>query len=143
MMSVMKRLLLLLILAVVVSPAWAEMGPGKSFPATVSRVVDGDTLKFEVTLFNVVVRGTCRMLGYNAPEIRGEERPLGLEAAEKLKELVGDGEVLVLAEENADRYGRWLCDIFLEDGTHVNAEMRQWLEEQGYAGVGKYDRLEN
>lgn len=106
--------------------------------ATITNVVDGDTLKFQHPL----ISQTCRMTGYNAPEMRGPEAPEGEVAKAKLAEMALDKQAVVLWRDHTDRYGRWLCLVILDDGTNVNATMRKWLEARGYEGVGKYDYLD-
>ena len=106
--------------------------------ATITHVVDGDTLKFQHPL----VAQTCRMTGYNAPEMHGAEAPEGQVAKDKLAEMVLERQAIVLWRDHTDRYGRWLCIVLLDDGTNVNTAMRKWLEARGYDGVGKYDYLE-
>ena len=130
-----------LIIAAALILALAAPALADEFTARVVSVHDGDTFNFEHEHLNVVIKGTCRMLGYNAPELRGEEKPLGNQATDKLTQLLGGQTVNVTIEHN-DKYGRALCDVYLQDGTHVNAVMRAWLTEIGYTGVGKYDRLE-
>lgn len=99
--------------------------PLYAFEAEVTSVIDGDTFYFDAKLLNVVVRGKCRTLHYNAPEI-GEEKYRG--ATNKLSELIEDKTVEIKAEK-ADRYGRWLCEVQLPDGTNVNDVMREYLKD--------------
>ena len=112
------------------------------FRVEADKIVDGDTFTFRHAHLDVDISGTCRMTGYNAPEVRGKEKPLGLEASTRLAKLLTRSQVKITAEKR-DRYGRWLCDVWLEDGTHVNTDMRAWLENKGFKGVGKYDYLED
>ncbi|MEU6698816.1 thermonuclease family protein [Pseudonocardia sp. NPDC046786] len=92
--------------------------------ATVSRVVDGDTV-------DVVVDGReqrIRLLNIDTPEtVHPDEdvQCLGPEAAAHLRSLLPAGtEVEVLVdEETTDRYDRVLAGIRLDDGRLVNAEM--------------------
>lgn len=111
------------------------------FSAKVLSVQDGDTIRIEQRVRNVHIEETCRLVGYNAPETRGKEKPLGEKAEKKLRSMVRDKTLTVQASER-DKYGRLLCNAWLKDGTHVNAAMRSWLESIGYKGVGKYDHME-
>lgn len=128
-MGLLIRCVILLLLA---SPALAEEAVGRVY-----WYADGDSFKFN----NSEGRDECRMLGYNAPEWNAQGPPSGAAAKEKLKGLV-DGKDIRIRAEKRDKYQRLLCDVFLEDGTHVNKVMRAWLEAQGYKGVGKYDWME-
>lgn len=119
------RLLALLLLVLVVSPAAAG-----SIDGTVLRVVDGDTI--DVQLADRVEK--VRYIGVNAPEIhhpiRGEE-PGGREAAEVNRRLlVGRHVRLELDMRTRDRYRRLLAYVWAGD-TMVNAE----LVRLGYAQV--------
>ncbi len=100
--------------------------------AFVSRAVDGDTL--EATLDDgTVVK--IRMLGVNTPESVDPRRPVecfGKEASKHMAELVAGKRVLLAADPQADevdKYGRLLRNVFLEDGTDVNAA----IVRDGYA----------
>ncbi len=126
----MNRLCLAVIILILPFPAWAS-----EFEAKVTRVVDGDTLDFEAEILNVVVKGTCRMLDYDAPESyvmeHGKWRETGdpeaAAATRRLGELVGDGPVRIRAGRT-DRYGRWLCEVWLPNGMSINKTMRDFLE---------------
>jgi len=92
--------------------------------ATVSRVVDGDTV-------DVVLEGReqrIRLLNIDTPETvdpNEDVQCLGPEAAAHLASLLPAGtEVEVLADEQTtDRYDRMLAGIRLDDSRLVNAEM--------------------
>ena len=85
------------------------------YKAKVTKVVDGDTVYVEADLgFFIKTHLKLRLAGINAPEIRGEERPKGLEATEYLKKLLGDREVIIETEKTG-KYGRWIAKIYLEE----------------------------
>lgn len=100
--------------------------------ATVSRVVDGDTVK-------VLVNGeeeTLRMIGVNTPETVDPRRTVecfGKEASNAMKNRLTEGaEVTLIADQtqdNEDKYGRLLRYIEDADGQDVGL----WLIAQGYA----------
>jgi endonuclease YncB( thermonuclease family) len=113
-------------LAVLLLAAQAPASGG--FEADVVAVVDGDTFQFEAGLINVIIRGRCRMLRYNAPELAGAERAEGLRAKEKLGGLIG-GKTVRVEAKGTDKYGRWLCEVWLPDGTNVNDIMREHLKD--------------
>ncbi|MCC6563897.1 thermonuclease family protein [Candidatus Uhrbacteria bacterium] len=109
-----------------------EMGDSTSTNAYVSRAVDGDTL--EATLDDGA-EVKIRMLGVNTPESVDPRRPVecfGKEASKHTAELVAGKRALLQADPQADevdRYGRLLRNVYLEDGTDVNAA----LVRDGYA----------
>ncbi len=97
----------------------------------VQRVVDGDTL----------VLGTgerVRLIGVNTPETKHPQKPVeafGKEASEFTKRMV-EGKLVRLEfdplssrrSDGKDRYSQTLAYVFLQDGTHLNAE----IIRQGY-----------
>lgn len=101
--------------------------------ATVIRAVDGDT--FTVTLDAEPGEWKIRMLGINTPESVDPRKPVecfGKEASRHLRELIEGKRVRLEADSQADerdKYGRLLRNVFLQDGTDVNAT----LVRDGYA----------
>lgn len=96
--------------------------------AEIVRVVDGDT--FVAKLDNEEAEWTVRMLGINTPETVDPRKPVecfGKEASNRLKELLPAGSRILLvadpAADERDKYGRLLRNVFLADGTDVNAAM--------------------
>lgn len=101
--------------------------------ALVLRVIDGDTV--EVAMDGEKEPIKVRLLGVNTPESVDIRRPVecfGKEASRFLQTLV-EGQRVRLEEDlqadERDKYARLLRNVFLEDGTDVNAAM----VEQGYA----------
>jgi micrococcal nuclease len=86
----------------------------------VVKVVDGDTFDL---MSDKKIR--VRLFGIDSPE-RGQ--PFNVKAREFTAELIAGKEVKV-AVHNKDRYGRFVCDVYLDDGTSVSAE----LVKAGYA----------
>ncbi len=93
--------------------------------ATVVRVVDGDT--FEARL-DGDGDWKIRMLGINTPESVDPRRSVecfGKEASAHAKQILEGKRVRLEADPRADerdKYGRLLRNVYLEDGTDVNAE---------------------
>lgn len=79
----------------------------------VVKVIDGDT--FEMKSGNAKMR--VRLFGIDSPE-RGQA--FNVKAKEFTASLIADKNVRVVII-NKDRYGRFVADVFLEDGTHVNS----------------------
>lgn len=104
--------------------------PAYLYRAVVVRVIDGDTIDVDIDLgFYVwIKKQRIRLLGIDAPEVKGETRPEGLAATEHLKSLI-EGESIILrtvkGDDGGDRddsFGRWLGTIYHGD-IDVNAEM--------------------
>jgi micrococcal nuclease len=87
----------------------------------VVKVSDGDTI--EVLVDNKSVR--IRLFGIDAPE-RGQA--FNVKAREFLASLVAANEITYEVVD-IDQYKRVVADVFLSDGTHVNARMI----EEGFA----------
>ncbi|MGC5699969.1 thermonuclease family protein [Pseudomonas sp. NFXW11] len=91
-------------------------------PATVQRVVDGDTL-------HLSDGRRVRMLGLNAPELAGKGRaaePLAKAARQRLQRLVArsGGRVgLLPGRERHDRYGRTLAHVYDRNGRNLEAQL--------------------
>jgi len=101
--------------------------PERMLKATVTRVVDGDTL-------DVLVDGReerVRLIGVDAPEVRGEAEPYGAEGmAFARQRLTGQAVDLELDVEERDRYGRLLAYVWI-GGELFN----ETLVREGYATV--------
>lgn len=132
---------------VAVDPAPATEGDGRQ--ATVTRVVDGDTVDVR---YPDGTTDTVRLLGVDSPELDGRNQPTEFEgvpdtdagrqclegaahAASAFAERHLAGvTVEVVVDETADRrdrYGRLLAYVLLPDGTNVNYR----LVETGHARV--------
>ena len=81
-------------------------------PATVVRIVDGDTLRVTVDLgFDLHLDATIRLLGIDTPE-RFTER--GKKATAFVRERIDTGSKVFLRSFKRGKYGRWLGDVFYE-----------------------------
>lgn len=111
-----------------------------NYKARVVGVYDGDSVTIDIDLgFNIWMRNQkVRLYGIDTPEIRGEERPEGLVAKDRLKELILDKDIIITSyKDRTGKYGRWLATIFLkeEDGSWMN--INQTLLAEGLAKVYK------
>lgn len=101
--------------------------------AIVIHVADGDTLEAQMDGASTTIK--VRFLGVNTPETVDPRRAVecfGKEASAFTKQLLQGKRVLLQEDpqaDNIDKYGRFLRNIFLEDGTDVNA----LLVKEGYA----------
>ena len=87
---------------------------------SVKRVVDGDTIVLE--------NGErVRLIGVDTPETVHPNKPVqyfGKEASAFTKNMVEGKKVKLEYDwQRKDRYGRTLAYVYLEDGTHLNAEI--------------------
>ena len=95
-----------------------------NYRAFVTGVYDGDSITIDIDLgFNNWMKNQkVRLFGINTPEIRGEERPDGLVARDRLRELILDKEIVITSyKDKSGKYGRWLATVFLkQDGMFEN-----------------------
>jgi micrococcal nuclease len=87
----------------------------------VVKVIDGDT--FEMKAGNEKFR--VRLFGIDSPE-RGQA--FNVKAKEFTASLIADREVTVIIR-NKDRYGRFVGDVYRDDGLYINSE----IVKAGYA----------
>jgi micrococcal nuclease len=109
------------------------------YKAKVIKVYDGDTITANVDLgFKISFTEKFRLVGINAPEIRGEERELGLISRDALRGLILDKEIIICTyKDKKGKYGRYLGDIKIEvDGEIIF--VNDWLVEQGLAVYQEY-----
>jgi endonuclease YncB( thermonuclease family) len=119
------------------------------YQATVHHVVDGDTVYFNLTKmfnltvdfgFNILDTVTLtktavmdfRLYGINTPEVVGITKTAGLAASAELARLLGLGSIRVVSYK-ADKYGRWLADIYVQPATGVEIWVNQTLINGGFA----------
>lgn len=107
------------------------------YRATVLDVYDGDTIRVEIDLgFGLKWCGydnkgvKIRLYGLNTPEVRGEERDLGLISRDKVRELILNKTVILKTiKDSTEKYGRYLGIIITEDNLNIN----EFLIKEGYA----------
>jgi endonuclease YncB( thermonuclease family) len=86
------------------------------YSATVVRVIDGDTVVFDVDLgFHLTLRNQpFRLVGVNAREL---SQPGGSEARDNLTAILTANPQVTLGSIKPDKYGsRWLADVTLPEG---------------------------
>jgi micrococcal nuclease len=98
------------------------------YRAEVYRVVDGDTLYCKADLgFGITKDVKGRLLGINAPETRGKQRPQGLIAKDALKDKI-EGKDVVIRTHKTGKYGRWIVEVWFGP---IN--INKWMVKNGYA----------
>ena len=97
------------------------------YRAFVTDVYDGDTITVDIDLgFRVHMQGIkVRLLGIDAPELRGSTLEKGRESRNRLKEMILSKNVLLkTVKDKKGKYGRWLATIYL-NGQDINQRMIQ------------------
>ena len=101
----------------------AAIGAIATTPATLERVVDGDTAIFHVGLR----RERVRFIGINAPEDTSRIDPYGPEATAYVQRILTPGRTIYLEQdaEQRDRYGRLLSYVWLaQPSSASDSELR-------------------
>jgi micrococcal nuclease len=116
------------------TPVFGREPTGLTERATVTRVIDGDTI--EVSLDGELYK--VRYIGIDTPETHNGLEWMGPEASRANARLVADRKVFLEKDvSETDRYGRLLRYVWLKDGGDwllVNAE----LLRMGFAQVSTY-----
>jgi micrococcal nuclease len=98
------------------------------YNAIITRAIDGDTVSADVDVgFYVHVYMTFRLLGVNCPEVHGDTRLKGLEAAEYTSVSLL-GKTVRIRTAKSDSFGRWLAQIYVGD-----VDFNQSLIDRGLA----------
>jgi micrococcal nuclease len=109
------------------------------YKAKVIKVYDGDTITVDIDLgFKIHFTESLRLLRINTPEVRGEERELGLISRDRLRELILNKEILIKTYKGKKgKYGRYLADIYI-DIDDVSICVNDWLVTEGLAEYKEY-----
>ena len=100
--------------------------------ATVTRVVDGDTIDISPSVEGL---SRVRLIGMDTPEVYRGTQPYGAEASAFAKQALEGQEVgLELDARKVDPFGRLLAYVHLPDGKMFN----ETLLEEGYAQVATF-----
>lgn len=119
------------------------MNPGYTYNARVAYIVDADTVDVDIDLgLNTWLhKQRLRLYGIDAWEIRGKERPDGLIAKDRVKELlpIGSAVVLQTIKDKTGKYGRWLAIIHVRDvDTGEWFSLNDLLLDEGHATPTDY-----
>jgi micrococcal nuclease len=101
------------------------------YRSKVVSVYDGDTCRVDLDLgFGVWIRKEkIRLARINAPELKGPERPRGLEARDYLRKLVLNKKIILQTiKDRKGKYGRYLGELWLkvdDDWINVNDRLVQ------------------
>jgi micrococcal nuclease len=98
------------------------------YSATVDRFVDGDTVDLIVDLgFKVQMKIRVRLLGFDAPEVRGPEKAEGIPLAKWCTDEWQDSTV-TLQSHKTGKYGRWLGVLTDESGRNINDAIQMKMQ---------------
>lgn len=106
------------------------------YKAHVTSVYDGDTctINIDLGLHIWIHGGKIRLARINAPELRKEERPRGLESRDYLRRLILDKDILLeTVKDKKGKYGRYLGEIWLQDDNGEYFNVNDKMMAEGYA----------
>jgi len=106
------------------------------YNAYVDSIYDGDTITCTIDCgFGLnLKKQKIRLLGLNAPEMRGDEREQGIIARDRLRERILEKNILIkTVKDKKGKYGRYLATIFYRD-----ENINEWLINNNYAIKAEY-----
>lgn len=92
------------------------------YKAKVQRVVDGDTVDLDIDVgFHMRALVRVRLVGVDTPEVYGPNAcEEGKEASAFTKDLLPEGQDVIVTTQKTGKYDRWLAIIELPDGRCIN-----------------------
>jgi len=110
------------------------------YGAVITEVYDGDTCTVEFDLgFKIHFTEKVRLIGINAPEVRGDERERGLISRDRLREKILNQAVFIETEKDEkEKYGRYLGKIYLKNSDDSLLCINDWMVDEGLAVYHKY-----
>ena len=103
------------------------------YRAACVRVVDGDTIDFQIDLgFFLTQVCRVRLRGINTPELHGETAEKGREAKAYVEFLLQKAATILLRTYKTEKFGRWLADVWVSDVK---------IDPEGYPDLLKYPTL--
>jgi micrococcal nuclease len=98
-----------------------------NYKAHVLRVLDGDTIEVTIDVgFNISINQIVRLSGIDSPEIHSlneKEKQAGLFVKDYVSELLIGEDVFLQTIKYDDKYGRYLANVVLMDGSMLNEHL--------------------
>ena len=106
------------------------------YSAKVTKIVDGDSVWLEVDAgFRMTYRYNFRLARINTPELRSSDPEIKVkayEAKDRMAELLPLGSVVRISTSKTGKYGRWLVEIWIDDGV-TSRNVNDIMLEEGHA----------
>jgi len=106
------------------------------YNAKVTKIVDGDSVWLEVDVgFRMTYRDNFRLIRIDTPELRAsdpETKVRAYEAKDRLAELIPVGTEVRIKTDKAGKYGRWLVEVWSDDGVS-STNVNDLMLEEGHA----------
>lgn len=119
---------------------------GKTMYARVVKVYDGDTITVVLPLFDSFYKYNVRIYGLDTPELRSKNTLLkycAYRARDRIIELIDGNDLeqivsLVYIEcQEYDKYGRLLCNVYLDETREISITNVLIAEHLGYMYNGE------
>jgi len=111
------------------------------YRAKVVSVYDGDTIRADIDLglSTWVQKEKLRLARINAPELRGDERPAGLQSRDFLRERIQDRDILIeTIKDKKGKYGRYIAEIWVKNDSGMYENMNDAMVAAGHAAYREY-----
>lgn len=110
------------------------------YQAFVTEVYDGDTCTVTFDLgFKVNFSEKVRLLGINAPEMRGEDKEKGTVSRDRLREKILNKTVYIETQKDQkEKYGRYLGTIYIKNSAGALESVNDWMVSEGLAVYASY-----
>lgn len=108
-----------------------------TYTAKVHKIVDGDSVWLVVDVgYRMTYKDNFRLIRINTPEVRAKdpvEKAAAYAAKARLGELIPvDSDVLIRTAKSG-KYGRWLAEIYVDDGYGELVNINDVMVEEGHA----------
>lgn len=106
------------------------------YRATVLHIVDGDTVDLSIDLgMGIWIRSErIRLLGINAPELKGATKEAAMASRNKLIELIdGKSVIIQTVKDEHEKYGRLLARIWVNDAKGESVFVNDYMVENNFA----------
>lgn len=91
-----------------------------TYSAVVTDVYDGDTFTLSFDLgFGLQYEDVIRLARVDTPEIRGKERPEGLQVRDLVEGLILNKAIIAVTDQDErGKYGRLIAEIYFQENEH-------------------------
>lgn len=108
-----------------------------TYTAEVAKIVDGDSVWLVVDVgYRMTYKDNFRLLRINTPELRAsdpEVKASAYAAKDRLAELIPVGTEVLIRTAKSGKYGRWLAEIYVDDGYGELVNINDIMLEEGHA----------
>ena len=108
-----------------------------TYTATVAKIVDGDSVWLVVDVgYRMTYKDNFRLLRINTPELRSsdpEVKAAAYVAKARLGDLIPVGSDVLIRTAKSGKYGRWLAEVYVDDGYGGLDNINDIMLEEGHA----------